>query len=697
MDLIGIADIGEMDLRTYGAGVLAVSPDGTRIAFSLRRANPATNDHCVQMIVLALDGKRAAQVVDRGGGLLRFSETNRGITGFGSGYPSPVLPRWSPDGQWIAYLRADNDGPQLWRAAANGTGALQLTDARSDVTDFAWTPDGVSLVFSSQPALADASRQRAAEARSGFVYDDRFWSLDDNKPRLRAPLARAVEVVAANGMGSARRATDSEAAMIGGMATDRPPGALRFARRADGSATAWTESAQPGRIGAPTRLRISGGPRTQTCDSVACSSGIIGLWWVADTLVFERQEFDRGRGEIALYRWNVASSDTPQLIERTTDVWTGCTPAATRLVCEREGSAQPRRIIAIDPASGSSTLVFDPNPDFNRFRIGTVHRLQWQEAGGQRDFGDLVLPADHILGQRHPLIVVQYQTQGFLRGGTGDEFPIQLFAQAGYAVLIFDDTPVYRRTPPSDDMLAVLRREALASSMRFALLGAIQLGVDKVISMGVVDPKRIGITGVSDGATTVCFALIHSARFKVAEMSSGCNDPVTTMAMAGPGETKFAETLGYPHPGLDPAGFWKDNGLSVNADHITASILIQASDAEFRSALESFAAFRARSRPFELIVFPGEYHFKYQPAHRLAAYIRSLDWFDFWLRGIEHPDSGAEQYQRWRAMRDKRDRPALAAATDADARWNNGAQGITEAPPALAPSQASTSPSINRR
>ena len=35
------------------------------------------------------------------------------------------------------------------------------------------------------------------------------------------------------------------------------------------------------------------------------------------------------------------------------------------------------------------------------------------------------------------MVVVQYDTRGFLRGGTGDEYPIQAFANRGYAVLSF--------------------------------------------------------------------------------------------------------------------------------------------------------------------------------------------------------------------------------------------------------------------
>src|SRR3546814_16462984 len=54
---------------------------------------------------------------------------------------------------------------------------------------------------------------------------------------------------------------------------------------------------------------------------------------------------------------------------------------------------------------------------------------------GTETFGDLVYPVNYDRRKKYPLIVVQYISRGFLRGGVGDEFPIQVFANRGYAVL----------------------------------------------------------------------------------------------------------------------------------------------------------------------------------------------------------------------------------------------------------------------
>src|SRR3546814_17435455 len=73
--------------------------------------------------------------------------------------------------------------------------------------------------------------------------------------------------------------------------------------------------------------------------------------------------------------------------------------------------------------------------------------------------------------------------------------------------------------------------------------------------------------------------------------------------------------------------------LVRNAQRVRFPLLFEAADDEFRAAVESVTALREAGKPADLFVFPGEYHIKWQPAHRLAAYERGLAWFMFWLRG----------------------------------------------------------------
>jgi dipeptidyl aminopeptidase/acylaminoacyl peptidase len=105
----------------------------------------------------------------------------------------------------------------------------------------------------------------------------------------------------------------------------------------------------------------------------------------------------------------------------------------------------------------------------------------------------------------------------------------------------------------------------------------------------------------------------------------------------GPGRDMDYRNVGYP--GLlnrdDP--FWRQLSLSVNARRISTPILLQLADDEYLDSLESFTSLREAGAPVDMFVFPGEHHIKWQPAHRLAIYRRSLDWFDYWLREMRSP------------------------------------------------------------
>jgi len=86
-------------------------------------------------------------------------------------------PRWSPDGKFLAFLSARNDGEtQVWLLNRLGGEAQQLTDTVQDVEDFSWSSDGRRMVLvlrdPTAEELAAAKEKSAAEARSPAADDD---------------------------------------------------------------------------------------------------------------------------------------------------------------------------------------------------------------------------------------------------------------------------------------------------------------------------------------------------------------------------------------------------------------------------------------------------------------------------------------------------------------------------------------------
>jgi dipeptidyl aminopeptidase/acylaminoacyl peptidase len=180
-------------------------------------------------------------------------------------------------------------------------------------------------------------------------------------------------------------------------------------------------------------------------------------------------------------------------------------------------------------------------------------------------------------------------------------------------------------------------------------MSSLEAGVRLVIDRGVADPRRIGITGFSDGASTAAWAILHSSLFSAVALGGCCFD--TTLAIrAGPGAAREWRQTGYPGALERDHPFWRDVSLSVNAHRVRLPILLQLSDDEYMTALETYTSLREAGAPIDMFVFPSEHHAKWQPAHRLAIYHRALDWFDYWLQGRRTPGRDAET-AHWDALR----------------------------------------------
>ncbi len=179
-----------------------LSPDGTRVAFSLQEAAPGKDAYRSSLWVVPVDG----------------SAPPRRLT---LGARRDICPRWSPDGSTLAFLSdrgavlaaggagdvvaevrtgrdADRGAIQVWLLPMDGGEAVQLTRLPEDVSDLAWSPDGTRLCVVSaatrpdRPAtVREAGAPPARDARlidrlqyqlngAGFTYDrePNLWLVD---------------------------------------------------------------------------------------------------------------------------------------------------------------------------------------------------------------------------------------------------------------------------------------------------------------------------------------------------------------------------------------------------------------------------------------------------------------------------------------------------------------------------------------
>lgn len=654
-DLVRLRDIGPSAVMFLYSSPFGISPDGKRVAFQIRRADPESNSYCLAMVVMELDSARSPVVVDRGGALIRVRFPRGALAGYPSGEPRLITPAWSNDGSRIAFLKLVDGRDQVWIANADGTGSRQVTSAEVDVEDFAWAADGKAIVYRIRPAIEAARRAIEREGLSGFVYGDRWAPVASNRPWPGEPIPSQFEVASLDG--KARDATEAERRRIEqpeGIA--RPDGASWIA--ASGRALAWVAPSDSARTYSEGKLRVrwqSGA--AANCGAAACRGDFMGLWWstAKDTLWFLRRE-GWGKSELALYNWTPAKP-APVRIFATRDRLLGCQRARERLICALEQSTRPRRIVSIDPSKGAMHEVFDPNPEFRTLRLGRVERLQWRNDRGIEIYGDLVLPPGPPPARRLPLVIVQYETRGFLRGGTGDEFPIFALAAQGFAVLSIERPRNVSSLTPAADAGERIRLDRGDWADRRSVLSAFATGIALLEKRGIADPARVGITGLSDGSASAQFALVNSSLFAAASLSACCEDPNTLLPLLGlRGAGNLRKYLYPAYTDVDPK-FWSVYSLARNARRLDVPLLLQSADDEYLMSLETFTAFKEAGKPVELIVFPGEHHTKWQPSHRFAIYRRNIAWFSFWLAGEATKYATPAEIRRWASMRLLQRRP----------------------------------------
>ena len=96
-------------------------------------------------------------------------------------------PRWSPDGNWIAFQRGDSVRFDVFVAPAAGGAPRQLTRDNNMMNGFAWLPDSTGIVYSSsrggtmpylsvlglwQVTLRDGSVRRLTSGETSYVSPD---------------------------------------------------------------------------------------------------------------------------------------------------------------------------------------------------------------------------------------------------------------------------------------------------------------------------------------------------------------------------------------------------------------------------------------------------------------------------------------------------------------------------------------------
>ena len=222
-------------------------------------------------------------------------------------------------------------------------------------------------------------------------------------------------------------------------------------------------------------------------------------------------------------------------------------------------------------------------------------------------------------------------------------YPFLTLAQAGIAVF----QPNYRGT----SSFGVEHREP--RSLDGEPVEDIIAGVDYLVEQGIADPNRLAIAGHSHGAWLAPMVMIRDQRYVAGSFAEGTQNTIVNYNLTPMYLNLITHDVQSGVSLYDDPGHYIDQSPDLHFRGLKTAMLFEAGVKSLSVNMigSQKAALRA-GLPSEYIIYPKTGHVMSIPSLRRESASRNLDWFRFWLQGYEDPDpQKAEQYQRWRTMR----------------------------------------------
>lgn len=280
------------------------------------------------------------------------------------------------------------------------------------------------------------------------------------------------------------------------------------------------------------------------------------------------------------------------------------------------------------------------NPWLAEIPLAKQEAITWKARDGVELQGVLVHPLDEVQGQRYPLIVyVHGGPEAHEQNGwqTAYSKPGQVAAARGFAVLY----PNYRGSTGRGLAFSKLSQGDPAGKEFDDLVD----GVDHLVKSGLVDAKKVGVTGGSYGgyATAWCSTKL-SERFAAGVMFVGISDKISKIGTTDiPNEEFHVHAL---HRVWDDWNFFLDRSPIKYADQSKTPLLILHGKDDPRvnpgQSRELYRHLKLRGKaPVRLVLYPGEGHGNRKCAAKLDYNLRMIQWFEHYLTGSGATDKSA--------------------------------------------------------
>jgi len=591
-------------------------------------------------------------------------------------------PRWSPDGKYLAFLSARNEGKtQIWLLNRSGGEAQHLTGTPQDVDDFAWSPDSTRLVV----VLRDPSEEELAAAKT----KDKDPDDKDKKPKTKKPwvIDRLQFKVDEVGYLDRRRthlyvldlATKALTQITSGDYDDAQPAWSPDSRliafpsnrsKPDPDRTyntdIWVVAANNTDKGAQL-TQVTTNPGDDSAPAWSPDGKLIAYTTQLDPHLFQyathhvavspasggsarvlTQSFDRNASAPRFSPdgnsiYFIADDDGTQILARVPAAGGEVTRAiAGRFILYAYSLARNGDIAAqIDMADRPSEVYFQPAASNKLTRLTKTNDaflaqlklvqpeyVQFKSKDGTTVHGYLYKSLDHTPGKKVPTIL---RPHGGPVWAYYAEFThlAQLLAANGYAVLF----PNPRGSSGYGENYA----KAIWADWGNKDYQDDMAMVDYAIAQGIADPDKLGVGGWSYGGISTDFIIAQTTRFKAA--ISGAGEALNTSFYGHDQYQRDYETeLGRP---WEDHALWDKLSPFYKVANITTPTLFMGGDIDWNVPIlggeQMYQAMKSLGRETRLVVYPGEYHEFKAPSHLKDRLERYLAWYAHYVKGDPAP------------------------------------------------------------